>query len=131
LWLSFLDRVTAGNKELQHFLQKMCGYALTGVTHEHQMFFFFGTGRNGKGVFLNTLMGIMAEYARTASIETFIASKNEHHPTNLAGLQGARLVAAVETEEGRRSNESKLKALTGGDRIAARYMRQDFFEFSG
>jgi putative DNA primase/helicase len=72
----------------------------------------------------------MADYAKTAPIETFIDSKNEHHPTDLAGLQGARLITAVETEDGRRWAESKLKALTGGDRIAARFMRQDFFEFA-
>lgn len=58
-----------------------------------------------------------------------MASSGERHPTDLAGLQGARLVTAVETEEGRRWAEAKLKALTGGDKISARFMRQDFFEF--
>src|SRR5262249_44957477 len=78
----------------------------------------------------NTVSGILADYARTAPIETFIASKSEHHPTDLAGLMGARLVTAVETEDGRRWAESKIKNLTGGDRIAARFMRQAFFEFT-
>ena len=72
----------------------------------------------------------MGDYARTAPIEAFNDSKNEHHPTDLAGLQGARLVTAIETEDGRRWAESRLKALTGGDRISARYMRQDFFQFT-
>jgi putative DNA primase/helicase len=70
------------------------------------------------------------DYHRTAPIETFTDSKNERHPTDLAGLRGARLVTAVETEEGRRWAESKIKALTGGDKVAARFMRQDFFEFA-
>jgi putative DNA primase/helicase len=108
----------------------MCGYALTGVTREHALFFLYGTGANGKSVFLNTISGMMGDYAKTAPIETFIDSKNERHPTDLAGLQGARLVTAIETEDGRRWAESKLKALTGGDRIPARYMRQDFFEYT-
>jgi putative DNA primase/helicase len=129
LWLSFLSRITDGDEELQRFIQRMCGYALTGVTREHALFFLYGMGANGKSVFLNTICGVMGDYARTAPIETFVASTNEHHPTHLAGLQGARLVTAVETEEGRRWAESKLKALTGGDRIAARFMRQDFFEY--
>jgi putative DNA primase/helicase len=73
---------------------------------------------------------MLGDYAKTAPIEAFIASKNEHHPTDLAGLQGARLVTAVETEDGRRWAESKIKSLTGGDRIAARFMRQDFFEYT-
>lgn len=128
-WLAFLARITGGNQELQSFMQRMAGYALTGETREHALFFLYGTGANGKSVFLNTISGLMADYATTASTETFIDSKNQNHPTDLAALRGARLVTAIETEEGRRWSESRLKALTGGDRIAARYMRQDFFQF--
>jgi putative DNA primase/helicase len=129
-WIKFLDRITGGDRELQSFLQRVVGYALTGSTRENALFFLYGSGANGKSVFLTTLAGLLGEYARTAPIEAFIASNNEHHPTDLAGLRGARLVTAVETEDGRRWAESKLKALTGGDRIAARFMRQDFFEFT-
>jgi len=129
LWQSFLSRITDGNEELQRYLQRICGYTLTGVTREEAMFFLYGTGANGKSVFLNTISSVMGDYARTAPIESFIVSTNEHHPTDLAGLQGACLVTAVETEDGRRWAESKIKVLTGGDRIAARFMRQDFFEY--
>jgi putative DNA primase/helicase len=129
LWHQFLARITYGNGQLQHFLQRVCGYALTGITREHALFFLYGTGANGKSVFINTIAGVMGEYAKAAPIETFIASSSEHHPTDLAGLQGARLVTAVETEDGRRWAESKLKVLTGGERIPARFMRQDFFEY--
>jgi putative DNA primase/helicase len=93
------------------------------------MFFGFGTGANGKSVLINTISGILGDYHRTAAIETFTASKVDRHPTDLAGLRGARLVTAIETEEGRRWDEAKIKTLTGGDRIAARFMRQDFFEY--
>lgn len=129
-WLGFLATITKGNQELQDFMQRICGYALTGMTREHALFFLYGTGANGKSVFLNTISGLMADYAKTAPIEAFIDSKNERHPTDMAGLQGARLVTAVETEDGRRWAESKLKTLTGGDRISARFMRQDFFAFA-
>jgi putative DNA primase/helicase len=129
-WLAFLERITAGNKELQAFLQRVVGYALTGTTTEHALFFLYGTGANGKSVFLNTLKGILAEYQKTAPIETFIESHSDKHPTDLAGLRGARLVTAVETEQGRRWAESKIKTLTGGDPVSARFMRQDFFEFT-
>lgn len=129
-WFQFLARITDGSEELQRFMQRMCGYALTGITREHALFFLYGTGANGKSVFINTISGVMGAYAKTAAIETFIASASEHHPTDVAGLQGARLVTAVETEDGRRWAESKLKTLTGGDPVSARFMRQDFFEFT-
>ena len=129
LWRAFLERITNGDGELQAYLQRVCGYALTGVTSEHALLFGHGTGANGKSVFVNTISGVMGDYATTAPMEAFIASNSDRHPTELAGLRGARLVTASETEEGRRWAESKIKTLTGGDKIAARFMRQDFFEF--
>jgi putative DNA primase/helicase len=130
LFHSFLSRVTDGDEELQRFMQRMCGYCLTGETREHALFFLYGTGANGKSVFLNTISGLMGDYAKTAPMEAFIASANEHHPTDIAGFQGARLVTSAETEDGRCWAKSKLKALTGGDRISARFMRQDYFEYA-
>jgi putative DNA primase/helicase len=130
IWEAFLRRITGDDRDLQDFLQRALGYALTGLVREHALFFAFGTGANGKSVLLNTAAGVMGDYHRTAPIETFTASMSDRHPTDLAGLRGARLVTAVETEEGRRWAESRIKTLTGGDRIAARFMRQDFFEFS-
>jgi len=115
--------------QLALFMQRVAGYCLTGSTQEHALFFCYGTGGNGKGVFVNAISGIMGDYATTAPMETFVASNNDRHPTELAGLMGARLVSAQETEEGRRWAESKIKSLTGGDTISARFMRQDFFEF--
>jgi putative DNA primase/helicase len=129
-WQAFLDRVTAGDKSLKKFLQRMAGYCLTGVTNEHALFFGYGTGANGKSVFTSTISGILADYHCTAPIETFTASHHDRHPTELARLRGARLVTSVETEEGRRWAESRIKQLTGGDKIAAHFMRQDFFEFT-
>lgn len=130
LWLAFLSRITDHNTELQKFLQRISGYALTGITREDALFFLYGTGANGKTVFINTIAGVMGDYAKTAPMEAFTASMNEQHPTDLAGLQGARLVTATEIEDGKRWAESKIKRLTGGDKISARFMRQDFFEYT-
>jgi putative DNA primase/helicase len=129
LWTRFLATVTGDNAELIAFLQRMAGYSLTGSIQEHAMFFLYGTGANGKSTFLNTVTACAGDYHRVAPIETFTASKNQRHPTELAGLRGARLVTAVETEEGRRWDEAKIKALTGGDTVSTRFMRQDFFDF--
>lgn len=128
-WKQFIDEVTGGDKELQTYLQRMVGYALTGSTQEHALFFLYGTGANGKSVFVNTLATILGDYATNAPMDTFMETRTDRHPTDMAGLRGARFVAAIETEQGKRWAESKLKNLTGGDKIAARFMRQDFFEF--
>jgi len=129
MWLSFLNTVMNGDADLIDYLQRVCGYCMTGSIKEHAMFFLYGTGANGKSVFINTLRGILGTYHTTAPIETFTVAHSTQHPTDLAGLRGARLVTAVETEEGRTWAESKLKAITGGDEISARFMRQDFFSF--
>jgi putative DNA primase/helicase len=129
MFRAFIDRITGGDIELAKYLARLFGYGLTGTTREHTLAFLFGRGANGKSVLLSTVAGIMADYCKTAAVETFTASNNERHPTDLAGLMGARLVIASETEEGRRWAESRIKALTGGDRITARFMRQDYFEF--
>jgi putative DNA primase/helicase len=129
LWLAFLDEATGGDTALIRFLQQWAGYALTGDTREHALVFVYGPGGNGKSVLLNVLIGILHEYAVTAAMDTFTASKGDKHPTDLAMLRGARLVTASETEEGRAWAESRIKQMTGGDPITARFMRQDFFTF--
>ena len=129
LWLAFLSTVM-GDPEMIEYLRRVCGYCLTGLITEHVLFFLYGTGANGKSVFINTLRGIMGSYHVTAPVDTFTITYGSSHPTDLAGLQGARLVTAIETEQGKRWAESKIKALTGGDEITARFMRQDFFSFT-
>ncbi len=129
-WMAFLSDIAGGDVDLQTYLQRMAGYCLTGVTSAHALFFLYGTGANGKSVFANVISTILGDYAATASMDTFVETRGDRHPTDLAGLRGARFVTAIETEQGRRLNESKVKAITGGDKISARFMRQDFFEYT-
>jgi P4 family phage/plasmid primase-like protien len=128
-WRDFLKQVTDGDDELAAYLQRFAGYALTGETREHALFFLYGSGGNGKGVFLNTLSAVLGGYAKVAPMESFTESRGDRHPTELAMLQGARLVTSQETEQGRAWAESRIKSLTGGDPISARWMRGDFFTF--
>ena len=130
LWLDFLNKATGGDTELARFLRQWCGYSLTGDIREHALLFIHGQGGNGKGVFLGTLNGILGDYCTMAAMDTFTAAAGERHPTDLARLKGARMVTASETEEGRAWAEVRINQLTGGDKIAARFMRQDFFEFT-
>ena len=128
-WMQFLHEAADGDAGLIRFLQQWAGYSLTGVTNEHALLFVYGPGGNGKSVWLNTLSNLLGEYARNAAMDTFTKGQSDKHPTDLAMLAGSRIVTASETEEGHVWAEVRIKQLTGGDTIAARFMRQDFFEF--
>ena len=128
-WLQFLDESTGGDRELVDFLQKWCGYTLSGDTREHALVFIYGPGGTGKSVFLSVLSGVLGDYSTTAAMDVLTATKYSEHPTEIAVLKGARLVTASETDEGRSWSEARVKTLTGGDRLSARFMRQDYFEF--
>lgn len=130
MFFEFLNKIFAGNKDLIAYIQKALGYCLTGDIQEHVMFFGYGTGANGKSVLLSTVANVMGSYGKTAHQDTFTTTGGTQHPTDVAGLIAARLVICGEVEQGRRWAEAKIKSLTGGDRISARFMRQDFFEFA-
>ena len=128
-WTLFLKESTGGDEDLMRFLQQWAGYNLTGSTQEQALAFFHGPGGNGKSVFANVVGGIMGDYAKVAALDTFTASPHERHPEELATLAGARMVSASETEAGKRWAEARVKSLTGGETIRARFMRQNSFEF--
>jgi len=129
LWLRFLREAVANDPEMIAYLQRWCGYCLTGSTKEHAFAVIHGPGGNGKSVFLNVVAGILGDYSASAAMETFTEARNDRHSTELAMLNGARLVTASETEQGRGFAEAKVKAITGGDPITARFMRQDNFTY--
>jgi len=129
LWNEFLKQTFKADDDLIKFNQRWFGYGLTGDIREHALWFGSGSGGNGKGVMLNTIHWLMGDYARTAPMDMFTAKTHDSHPTDLAMLRGARLVTASETEEGRSWAESRIKQMTGGDPISARFMRQDFFTY--
>ncbi|WP_316237677.1 phage/plasmid primase, P4 family [Bradyrhizobium sp. SZCCHNR1015] len=128
-WLRFLSEATGADEELQRFLQVLCGYSMTGETREHLLVFIHGPGGNGKSVYLSTIGGLLGDYAVEAAMDTFTESKFDRHPTDLAMLRGARLVTSAETSEGRAWAETRIKQMTGGDKITARFMRRDFFTY--
>jgi putative DNA primase/helicase len=129
LWLKFLIETFGDDTAMTRFLQQWAGYCLTGDTREQALLFGTGDGGNGKGVFLHTIAGIMKDYAVTATMQTFTASSQERHSTELAMLRGARMVTASETEKGRAWAEARIKQMTGGDPITCRFMRQDDFTY--
>src|SRR4029077_4304705 len=125
---AFLTQIMGGDQALVGYLQRMIGYCLTGDGSEPAIFFGHGGGANGKTVLMSTVSGVFGDYCIATPIETFTESRNDRHPTELARLHRVRLVTASETEAGRHWAESRLKELTGGEKIAARFMHKDFFE---
>ena len=129
-WTEFLDRIFEGNTDLIRFIQKAAGYSLTGLDTEECFFVLHGVGQNGKSTFVETLSALLGtDYAQQATPDLLMQKKQDRHATELAVLRGARMVASVETGQGKRLNEALIKAMTGGDRIRANFMHQDTFEF--
>jgi P4 family phage/plasmid primase-like protien len=129
LWSAFLDRIMNGDIAMIAFLQRAVGYSLTGSTKEQCLFITHGFGANGKSKFLGALSGLLGDYARECPAEALLAKHDNAIPNDIARLAGARLATSIETEEGRRFAESRVKALTGGDRITARFLHHEFFDF--
>jgi putative DNA primase/helicase len=129
-WEAFLARIMGGNDAPITFLQRAVGYALTGTTTEQVLFFLYGTGANGKSTFLETIRAVLGPFAMQADFTTFLHQKYERVRNDIARLQGARVVASVEAEIGQRLSESIIKQLTGQDRISARFLYQEYFEFT-
>lgn len=128
-WLRFIEESTGGDEELAKYLQRLAGYCLTGSVREHSLTFFYGPGGNGKGTFVKAMVEMMGGYSQVAAMDTFVSSRFDRHPTELAALFGARLVTAEETQEGRSWDDAKVKTLTGGNIISARFMRENLFRF--
>jgi len=128
-WHAFLESVLPGNGEMIAFLQRVAGYSATGSVREQCLFFLHGSGSNGKSTLLRTLQAALGSYAMQAKPELLLAKRDADHPTEVADLFGKRLVVTTEVEDGRRFAEALLKQLTGGDRIRARRMREDHWEF--
>ncbi|MBT9156800.1 MAG: hypothetical protein DDT37_01790 [Firmicutes bacterium] len=129
LWLAFLDRIFSGNQFLISYVQKMAGYSLTGDVSEQALFILYGKGANGKTVLITTLLSALGEYGKPGAMNLLMAKKHEQHPTEIADLQGARLITVTESGEGKRLAENLVKQLTGGDKLKARRMREDFWDF--
>jgi putative DNA primase/helicase len=129
LWETFLGRIMAGNERIIRFLQRAVGYSLTGLTREQLLFLLYGRGSNGKSTFLEVLRAIFGDYACQSEFATFLERRDDSIRNDVARLDGARLVTAIETERTRRLSEPLVKQLTGSDTVTARFLHQEFFEF--
>lgn len=129
-WLAFLNRVMAEDTVLISFLQRVIGYSLTGLTREQVLFLLYGVGANGKTTFIETIRSVLGNYAQQADFSSFLQKQNDCARNDLARLTGARFVTAAEAGEGRKLDETVVKQATGGDKITARFLYHEHFEFT-
>ncbi len=129
-WFNFLDRIMAGSPGLIAYLQKFTGYCLTGDTREKCFVVAHGPGDSGKTIFTVTISGMLGDYAQETPVETLMVKDRGAIPNDVARLKGARLVTASEGELGQRLAESQIKRFTGGDTVPARFLNQEWFEFT-
>jgi putative DNA primase/helicase len=129
-WLQAIDRIFDGDNALVEYLQRSLGYGLTGDVREDVLAIWWGVGANGKTTIINaTLETLGTDFAGTVPPELLLDTAGQQHPTIMASLHGKRLLFAVETPQGRRLNEERLKRLTGRDPIDARRCREDWWSF--
>ncbi|WP_260615188.1 phage/plasmid primase, P4 family [Microbispora sp. KK1-11] len=130
LWTQFLNDTFGADDELISYLRRLVGYSATGAVTRHVLPFCVGSGGNGKGVFLEALMAVLGDYATTAPSGFLMAKAHPQHETEIARLAGVRMVVCSEVGDDDRFDEVKVKLLTGGDSLTARFMRQDHFTFT-
>lgn len=128
-WEQFIREVTGNDAELGEFLQRAAGYSLTGDVREQVLFFLHGVGNNGKSVYLHMNRTVMGDYATEAAPGLLIEKRFEDHPAGLADLRGRRFVSTIETGKAKSLAEHLVKWITGSDRLKARFMHGNWFEF--
>jgi putative DNA primase/helicase len=129
-WEAFLEKIMAGDEDRIRYVQKALGYALSGDTREQCFFILHGTGANGKTTLTAVVAKVAGGYSQHTPTETLLVRRSDTIPNDVARLHGARLVTAAEAECNRSLAEALVKQLTGGDKIAARFLHGEFFEFT-
>lgn len=125
----FLDEITGRDVDLYNYLWRFIGYALTGLVSEQSLHFLHGAGANGKSVLCEIVLAMLGDYGLVASPDLIMARRHGGIPNDVARLRGVRLAVMNETSQGSRFDEAKLKDLTGGDTLSARFLREEYFDF--
>jgi putative DNA primase/helicase len=130
-WMAFLESIFEGNQDTIRFMQKAAGYSATASVREQVMFVLLGGGSNGKSTFLEMLRTVLGDFSQQLPPETLMERRGpDGGPSNdVARLRGARFAGAVETSENRKLAEARVKQLTGGDTVVARFLHAEFEEF--
>lgn len=129
-FIAFLDKIMDSNAGMMSFLKRATGYTAVGVVYEHVLFFLHGDGANGKSTYVNTIQYVLGDYGITINAEILMENKFTPHSTGITDIMGKRWVSTIEVQEGKALAESLVKSLTGNDKIRARRLYEDHFEFT-
>jgi putative DNA primase/helicase len=128
VFTGFLARIQP-SEQMRLFIRRLLGLSLEGTVTAHILPIFYGDGANGKSTLTDAVMTALGDYADAADPDLLRARTFDAHPTGVADLFGLRLAVLHESDAGHRLAEGTVKRLTGGDRLKARRMREDFWSF--
>jgi putative DNA primase/helicase len=133
-WDKFLNTAMQGDQEMIDYLQRLVGYFLTASTKEQKIYYFYGSGANGKSTFLDLVKTLLGSYSVKISSDTFIKGRSGSTSlgkrSSMADLKGARLAITDETNDSDVSFDTQiLKSISGDDEITARRLRQNPITF--
>jgi putative DNA primase/helicase len=128
-WDGFFSQIMDNDQDKIEFLRRSFGYALTGEINEQCLFVFHGPGANGKSTLTEIFRDLLGPYAMHTTSDSLLHSKSSPIRNDIARLNGARFVSAVEIGMGKKLDESLIKQLTGGDQVTARFLYNEYFEY--
>ena len=129
VFTKFIETVLP-DAEVRRFVQQVMGLVLVGEQVEHLLCIAIGGGGNGKSTLTKIIAEMLGEYAVVASKDLLMALKHDTHPTSRASLFRKRFAHSGELTQGAKLDEAQIKELTGNDRIKARRMREDEWEYT-
>lgn len=129
-WEAFVAQIMDGDKDRVRYVQKALGYAMTGDSREQCFFILHGTGANGKSTLTTVVAKIAGGYSQHTPTTTLLTKRSNTIPNDVARLYGSRFVTAAEAECNSTLEEALLKQATGGDKMVARFLHGEFFEFT-
>ena len=130
LFEKFLDQITCGDKELQDYLQLVCGMGAVGKVFHENLILAYGSGRNSKSTFFNLISKVMGDYAGQLSSETLLSHPTKNKSPEYAELRGKRFVTVSELDEDKFLDTAMMKKLCSTDDIFAEKKYKAPFSFT-
>ena len=117
-------------KEKAEFVLRILAYAMLGQANEQLLFLWVGKGRNGKSSLANIMRSLFGAYGIVVEPSTFLQKTGSGVSNDLARMRGTRAAFTSEVSQGARLDAALVKKLTGQERISARFLFREYFEFT-